>query len=53
MIKDMTKGTPWKLIFAFMVPVCCGNIFQNFYNIFPKEEFYYRLFFLTNYDYHL
>ena len=33
MIKDMTKGTPWKLIFAFMVPVCCGNIFQNFYNI--------------------
>lgn len=29
----MTKGTPWKLIFAFMVPVCCGNIFQNFYNI--------------------
>ena len=33
MIKDMTKGTPWKLIFFFMVPVCCGNIFQNFYNI--------------------
>lgn len=33
MIKDMTKGTPWKLVFAFMVPVCCGNIFQNFYNI--------------------
>ena len=33
MTKDMTKGTPWKLIFAFMVPVCCGNIFQNFYNI--------------------
>lgn len=33
MIKDMTKGTPWKLIFSFMVPVCCGNIFQNFYNI--------------------
>ena len=33
MIKDMTKGTPWKLIFAFMVPVCCGNIFQNFYDI--------------------
>ena len=33
MIKDMTKGTPWKLIVAFLVPVCCGNIFQNFYNI--------------------
>ena len=33
MIKDMTKGTPWKLILSFMVPVCCGNIFQNFYNI--------------------
>ena len=33
MIKDMTKGTPWKLIFSFMIPVCCGNIFQNFYNI--------------------
>ena len=29
----MTKGTPWKLIFSFMVPVCCGNVFQNFYNI--------------------
>ena len=33
MIKDMTKGIPWKLIFFFMVPVCCGNVFQNFYNI--------------------
>ena len=33
MIKDMTKGTPWKLILAFMIPVCCGNVFQNFYNI--------------------
>ena len=29
----MTKGTPWKLILFFMIPVCCGNIFQNFYNI--------------------
>ena len=33
MVKDMTKGTPWKLILGFMVPVCLGSIFQNFYTI--------------------
>ena len=33
MVKDMTKGTPWKLILTFMIPVCFGSIFQCFYNI--------------------
>ena len=33
MVKDMTKGTPWKLILSFMIPVCFGTIFQNFYTI--------------------
>lgn len=31
--KDMTEGKPLKLILAFMIPVLCGNLFQNFYNI--------------------
>ena len=29
----MTIGKPWKLILGFMIPVCLGSIFQNFYNI--------------------
>lgn len=33
MTKDMTEGSPFKLILAFMFPVFCGNIFQNFYNL--------------------
>lgn len=33
MTNDMTKGSPIKLIIQFMIPVCLGNIFQQFYNI--------------------
>ena len=29
----MTTGSPAKLIIRFMVPMCLGNIFQQFYNI--------------------
>ncbi|HJB94376.1 MAG TPA: MATE family efflux transporter [Candidatus Mediterraneibacter intestinigallinarum] len=32
-IRDMTTGSPAKLIIRFMVPMCLGNIFQQFYNI--------------------
>ena len=30
---DMTAGSPVKLIIRFMIPMCLGNIFQQFYNI--------------------
>jgi len=30
---DMTVGSPVKLIIQFMIPMCLGNIFQQFYNI--------------------
>ena len=30
---DMTSGSPVRLILRFMVPVCLGNIFQQFYNV--------------------
>lgn len=33
MAKSMTEGKPLKLILAFMFPVLCGGLFQNFYNI--------------------
>lgn len=33
MANDMTKGSPIKLIIQFMIPMCLGNIFQQFYNI--------------------
>lgn len=33
MTNDMTKGSPLKLIIQFMIPMCLGNIFQQFYNI--------------------
>ena len=33
MIKDMTVGSPWKLILAFGIPLVIGNIFQQFYNM--------------------
>ena len=32
-IQDMTSGSPVKLILRFMIPMCLGNIFQQFYNI--------------------
>ncbi len=30
---DMTSGSPVKLIIMFMIPMCLGNLFQQFYNI--------------------
>lgn len=30
---DMTTGNPVKLMIWFMIPMCLGNIFQQFYNI--------------------
>ena len=33
MTNDMTTGNPMKLIIKFMIPMCLGNIFQQFYNI--------------------
>ncbi|MCD7742499.1 MAG: MATE family efflux transporter [Ruminococcus sp.] len=33
MTKDMTSGKPLKLILAFCLPMVCGNLFQQFYNM--------------------
>ena len=33
MEKDMTSGSPLKLIFWFSIPVLLGNIFQQLYNM--------------------
>lgn len=33
MVQDMTKGTPWKLIVAFSIPLLIGNIFQQLYSM--------------------
>lgn len=30
--KDMTKGTPWKIIIAFAIPIFLSNLFQQLYN---------------------
>jgi len=32
-IKNMTEGSPIKLIFAFAIPMLIGNIFQQLYNM--------------------
>jgi len=32
-MKDMTKGSPAKLIFFFTIPFICGLIFQQLYNL--------------------
>ena len=32
-INDMTVGSPAKLIIQFMIPMCLGNLFQQFYNV--------------------
>ncbi|MBC8535855.1 MATE family efflux transporter [Feifania hominis] len=32
-MKDMTKGSPLKLILSFALPLLLGNIFQQFYNM--------------------
>ena len=31
--KDMTQGSPTKLIFAFFVPLMLGMLFQQFYSM--------------------
>ena len=33
MIKDMTVGSPLKLIITFAIPVLIGNVFQQLYNL--------------------
>lgn len=33
MVNDMTKGTPWKLLIMFSIPLLIGNIFQQLYNM--------------------
>ncbi|MDD2955657.1 MAG: MATE family efflux transporter [Oscillospiraceae bacterium] len=33
MAKDMTKGTPWKLILIFFAPTLAGNLFQQLYSM--------------------
>ena len=33
MVKDMTKGSPMKLILGFAVPMLFGMLFQQFYNL--------------------
>ena len=33
MLKDMTKGNPMRLIFAFAIPMLIGNVFQQLYNM--------------------
>ena len=33
MTKDMTQGSPMKLILAFCVPLLLGNLFQQFYSM--------------------
>lgn len=33
MVKDMTKGSPMKLILGFSVPLLFGFLFQQFYNL--------------------
>ncbi|MFG6355688.1 MAG: MATE family efflux transporter [Acetatifactor sp.] len=33
MVKDMTKGSPMKLILGFSIPLLLGFLFQQFYNL--------------------
>lgn len=32
-IKSMTEGKPYKLIFAFAMPLMLGNVFQQMYTV--------------------
>ena len=32
-MRDMTQGSPIKLIIMFTIPLLIGNIFQQFYNM--------------------
>ncbi len=33
MTKDLTKGTPWKVILIYAIPILIGNLFQQLYNM--------------------
>ena len=33
MVRDMTHGSPLKLIFGFWLPLLLGNLFQQVYNV--------------------
>ena len=33
MTKDLTRGTPWRLIVQFALPIMAGNLLQQLYNI--------------------
>jgi len=33
MTQDLTKGTPWKIIVLYSIPILLGNLFQLFYNM--------------------
>ena len=30
---DMTKGSPFRLIVKFIIPIILGNLFQQLYNL--------------------
>ncbi|MDE6024371.1 MAG: MATE family efflux transporter [Lachnospiraceae bacterium] len=32
-MKELTSGKPWKIILMFAIPIMCGNIFQQLYNL--------------------
>ena len=32
MTKDLTRGTPWKLILQFALPIMAGHLLQQLYN---------------------
>ena len=38
MTKDMTQGSPLKLLLAFAVPLMLGSLFQQFYPIFCRHK---------------
>ena len=33
MTKDLTSGSPFKVIMLFMLPLMLGNLFQQFYSL--------------------
>ncbi len=33
MVRDLTSGSPLRLIIQFTIPLMCGNFFQQFYNM--------------------
>ena len=37
--KDMTEGSPVKLILGFFIPMLCGLLFQQLYNMAGKNIF--------------